>query len=88
MFEERIAKILQIVNERNTASVAALAAEIGTSESTIRRDIIALDKRGQLKRCLLYTSDRNRSPRGVIHSVNAAVAAYFKMFSLIPVRIL
>ena len=50
MFEERIAKILQIVNERNTASVAALAAEIGTSESTIRRDIIELDKRGQLKR--------------------------------------
>jgi|GEM_PF-5275774 len=33
MFEERIAKILQIVNERNTASVATLAAEIGTSES-------------------------------------------------------
>ena len=50
MFEERVSKILEIVNERHTASVADLAALLGTSESTIRRDITELDKRGQLKR--------------------------------------
>ena len=50
MFEERVSKILEIVNERHTASVADLATLLGTSESTIRRDITELDKRGQLKR--------------------------------------
>lgn len=50
MFEERIAKILEIVNKRHTVSIGDLAAEVGTSESTIRRDVTELDRRGQLKR--------------------------------------
>lgn len=50
MFEERAAKILEIVNSRNTASIGDLAAAIGTSESTIRRDVTLLDQQRQLKR--------------------------------------
>lgn len=50
MFEERAAKILEIVNSRRTASIADLAAALGTSESTVRRDVVELDRRGQLKR--------------------------------------
>lgn len=50
LFEERAAKILSILNSRYTVSIAELAAEVGTSESTIRRDVAELDKQGRLKR--------------------------------------
>ncbi len=50
MFEERAAKILEVVNTRHTASIGDLAAAVGTSESTIRRDVMELDQRGQLRR--------------------------------------
>lgn len=50
MFEERAAKILDILNRRTTASISDLAVAVGTSESTIRRDVSSLDKRGQLKK--------------------------------------
>lgn len=65
MFEERVSKILEIVNERHTASVADLAALLGTSESTIRRDITELDKPGTVKartwRCRKTVQFRNHS---------------------------
>lgn len=50
MFEERAAKILEVVKNRHTAGIGELAAALGTSESTVRRDLIELDRRGQLKR--------------------------------------
>ncbi len=50
MFEERAAKILEIVKKRHIASIGDLSAALGASESTIRRDVIELDQRGQLKR--------------------------------------
>lgn len=50
LFEERAAKILSILNSRYTVSIAELAAEVGISESTIRRDVTELERRGQLKR--------------------------------------
>lgn len=50
LFEERAAKILAILNSRYTASIGVLAAELGASESTIRRDVTELDKQGRLKR--------------------------------------
>ena len=50
LFEERAAKILSILNSRYTVSITELAAEVGTSESTIRRDVTELERRGQLKR--------------------------------------
>lgn len=50
LFEERAEKILTAVDKKGSASVTELAIEIGTSESTIRRDIAALDKQGKLKK--------------------------------------
>ena len=50
IFEERAAKILEIIDRRATARISDLATEVGTSESTIRRDITELDRRGKLKR--------------------------------------
>lgn len=50
MFEKRAAKILELVNSRNTVSFADLASEVGTSESTVRRDITELDRQGKLRR--------------------------------------
>ena len=50
LFEERAEKILTAVDKKGSASVTELALEIGTSESTIRRDIAALDKQGKLKK--------------------------------------
>ena len=50
MFEERAAKILEVVDSRTTVNIADLAEIVGTSESTIRRDITELDQMGKLKR--------------------------------------
>ena len=50
LFEERAAKIMEMVNARHTVTISELAAAVGTSDSTIRRDVTLLDRRGQLKR--------------------------------------
>jgi len=50
LFEERADKILAFIDRYHTASISDLAAAVGTSESTIRRDVIELDRRGQLRR--------------------------------------
>lgn len=46
----RQAEILRIVNRQGYATIEALAGQFKTSQQTIRRDIIALDGRGILKR--------------------------------------
>ena len=46
--EERKLLILDIVNERKSATVQELTEELGVSESTIRRDITALGREGRL----------------------------------------
>ena len=48
--EERYQLILEIINERNTVTVAELAAALHTSESTIRRDLTALDELGKIRK--------------------------------------
>lgn len=48
--QERYREILQILNEKNTVTVTELAELLETSESTIRRDLTALDERGKLKK--------------------------------------
>jgi len=48
--EERFAEILKIVEEKKTVTVAELTALLRTSESTIRRALMQLDKRGKLKK--------------------------------------
>ncbi len=46
--EERFSKILSILESTGSVTVQQLMAELNTSESTIRRDLTALDASGQL----------------------------------------
>lgn len=48
--QERYKLILDIINERNTVTVAELSKELDTSESTIRRDLTELDRLGKIKK--------------------------------------
>ncbi|MGN0406870.1 MAG: DeoR/GlpR family DNA-binding transcription regulator [Bacteroides sp.] len=48
--QERYNMIINAVEARNTVTVAELVNIIGTSESTIRRDLNALDEMGKLRR--------------------------------------
>ncbi|MCR5736578.1 MAG: DeoR/GlpR family DNA-binding transcription regulator [Eubacterium sp.] len=47
---ERYVRIQEIVNEKGTVTVAELSKELDTSESTIRRDLTALDELGKIKK--------------------------------------
>ena len=47
--EERFAKILSILESMGSVTVQQLMTELNASESTIRRDLNALDANGQLK---------------------------------------
>lgn len=48
--QERYELILDLINERNTVTVAELSKELDTSESTIRRDLTALDRLGKIRK--------------------------------------
>ena len=48
--QERYQAILQILNEKNAVTVAELTQLLDTSESTIRRDLTALDEMGKLNK--------------------------------------
>ena len=48
--QERYQAILSIVNDRNAVTVAELAQMLSTSESTIRRDLNALDEIGKIRK--------------------------------------
>ena len=48
--QERYQSILSIINERNAVTVAELADMLAISESTVRRDLTALDELGKLKK--------------------------------------
>lgn len=48
--QERFQSILSILNEKNAVTVSELAQLLNTSESTIRRDLSALDEMGKLKK--------------------------------------
>ena len=57
--EERMEEIVRLVQEYGSMTVQKLMEYTGASESTLRRDLNALDKRGMLTKvhgCLLYTS--------------------------------
>lgn len=47
---ERYRNILEILGEKNAATVAELAVQLKTSESTVRRDLNALHKEGKLRK--------------------------------------
>lgn len=46
--EERYNEILKIVNEKKTVTVQELTEQLDTSESTIRRDLTTLNRKGSL----------------------------------------
>ena len=46
--EERFGQILDLLNKQRTATVQELCEALGTSESTIRRDLTELDRLGKL----------------------------------------
>lgn len=48
--EDRYKYILKKIEENGSVTVTELTDELMTSESTIRRDLIALDKTGSLKK--------------------------------------
>ena len=48
--QERYQSILSIINDKNAVTVAELAQLLDTSESTIRRDLTALDELGKIKK--------------------------------------
>lgn len=48
--QQRYELILEILHRQRTATVQELALALNTSESTIRRDLIALDRQGRLSR--------------------------------------
>ena len=48
--QERYNAILNLVNEKNAVTVSELSKLLDTSESTIRRDLTALDKLGKLNK--------------------------------------
>jgi DeoR/GlpR family transcriptional regulator of sugar metabolism len=48
--EERRAKLLQLVQARGFASLPELVTEVAVSESTVRRDLDALEESGSVKR--------------------------------------
>jgi len=48
--QERYQAILNMINDKNAVSVTELAELLGASESTIRRDLTELDKKGLLKK--------------------------------------
>ena len=48
--QERHDMIINYLSERNTAAVSDLADMLDTSESTVRRDLTALDRMGRLRK--------------------------------------
>ena len=46
--EKRYEVILNLLNEKNSVTVTEIKELLGISESTIRRDLVALDKAGKL----------------------------------------
>lgn len=51
MYEyDRLKRIMEILSEQKSASVQTLAKQLYVSEATVRRDLNALEKRGQTRR--------------------------------------
>lgn len=50
LFEHRAERIIDLLSEKSTVTIQEFVASLGVSESTIRRDLIALEEKGQLRR--------------------------------------
>lgn len=84
--EERLARIVDLVNTRGTISIPQLIDELDASESTIRRDLVKLDRMGRLTKVHggavrlqeeYVVSDQSLEGRKVLHMPQKrAIAAY------------
>ncbi len=68
--QERYKTIIDILSERDAATVTELAAALGISESTIRRDLIVLDREGRLRKVYGGATAINRTEGMVEDEVN------------------
>ena len=84
--EERFSKIMNIIDSMGSVTVQQLMDELGTSESTIRRDLITMDKKGYLTKvhggaisnnASIHTQDENVINRQMLnHDEKETIAAY------------
>ena len=84
--EERLTRIVNIVNDQGIVSVPQLMQELDASESTIRRDLIKLDSQGRLNKVHggatsirndYVVADQSLAGRQSLHmSQKLAIAAY------------
>lgn len=70
--QERYQSILSMVNEKSAVTVAELAEMLGISESTVRRDLTALDELGKLKK---YSAAQPPSPNQRVFMRTPSVCA-------------
>lgn len=50
LFEKRTEKILELLQQKKTVTIQEFSESLGVSDSTIRRDLIALEENGRLRR--------------------------------------
>ena len=84
--EERFSRILNIIDSMGSATVQQLMDELDASESTIRRDLVAMDKKGYLTKVHggaisnnsnIHTQDENFTSRQMVnHDEKEAIAKY------------
>ena len=74
--EERFSRILNIIDSMGSATVQQLMDELDASESTIRRDLVAMDKKGYLTKVHggaisnnsnIHTQDENFTSRQIVN---------------------
>ena len=68
--QERYKAILEILEERDAVTVTELAILIGTSESSIRRDLTVLDREGKLRKVYGGATAINRTEGAIEDEVN------------------
>lgn len=84
--EERFSRILNIIDSMGSATVQQLMDELDASESTIRRDLVAMDKKGYLTKVHggaisnnsnIHTQDENFTSRQIVnHDEKEEIAKY------------
>ena len=84
--EERFSRILNIIDSMGSATVQQLMDELDASESTVRRDLVAMDKKGYLTKVHggaisnnsnIHTQDENFTSRQMVnHDEKEAIAKY------------
>ena len=68
--QERYRLILEILDERDAATVSELASLVGTSESSIRRDLTVLDRDGKLRKVYGGATAINKTEGAIEDEVN------------------